>query len=68
MNYHKVWFSDGKRQTAGLILTSDQTKDKTVSDISRLFPNYESSRMVNFHHVEFETWNEAFAFDHGGRK
>ena len=68
MYYIKIWFSNKDRQTAALIITNDQAKDKTISDISKLFPYYESSRMVNFHHLEFETFDEAFAFDHGGRK
>ena len=67
MKFTKVWFSNKDRQTAALILNKDQSEGKTVSDISRLFPMYEASRMVNFHHVDFATWDEAFNFDHGGR-
>jgi hypothetical protein len=67
MTYSKIWFSNKDRQTAALILTQEQFSNKTVSEISRLFPNYESSRMVNFHHMEFGSFEDAFNFKHGGR-
>lgn len=61
--FQKVWFSDGREKTAGLILSADMLRKMSVSDISRLFPTSEGAKMKKLHvSPAFDTWDEAFKF------
>ncbi len=60
--FHKVMFYSPKfGQTAGLVVKSDWLKDKSTSEISRLFPYSEAMKMTRLCVSQgFETWDEAF--------
>jgi hypothetical protein len=60
--FRKIWFeSDKHGQTAGLIVESTWLKDKSTSEVSRLFPYSECLKMERFNvSREYATWDEAF--------
>lgn len=60
--FHKVYFSDGRgNRTAGLVLNEEHVKNKSITELSRLFPYSEANKM-QFIYISpgFETWEEAF--------
>jgi hypothetical protein len=62
--FRKVWFSKGTEKTAGLIVPSEKLAAMSVSDVSRLFPYSEATKMNLFHQSpEFDSWEAAFAYD-----
>jgi len=59
--YRKVWFSGPGGTTAGLVLKSSEVDEKTIPELSRLFPYTEASKMTKVHaSPEYETWDQAF--------
>lgn len=62
--YHKIMFYSPKHgRTAGIIITSDQLKNKSTAELSRMFPVSEFRKMTRLYVSRgFNTWNEAFVF------
>lgn len=62
MNYQKVRFTDGKQSTAGLIVKD--AGNKTISQLSRMFPDYEAPKMKRLQvSPKFETYEQAFSYE-----
>ena len=60
--FYKIAFSTGNNWTAGLVL-GEETLDKSISELSRLFPYFESHKMETFHRSPpFDNWHQAFEF------
>lgn len=68
--YSKVRFtSKYNGNTASLILSKEQQENMTITELSRLFPMSEASKMERLERGEFyETFEEAFAHDIHGEK
>lgn len=61
--YNKIRFSSKRGPTAGLIIETEKLDKMTITEISRLFPLWESGNMTRFERSpNFETWNDAFFF------
>jgi hypothetical protein len=67
--YYKFRFtSKTNGSTAGLILEGKSFKEKSIVELSKLFPMREASKMESLQVSEpFGTWNDAFhhSFDKG---
>jgi hypothetical protein len=51
-------------ETAGLILTDDALKGKTIADLSRYYPVGECNKMDRLQRSPFfQTWEEAFRYE-----
>lgn len=64
--YSRYWFSksDKSGRTAALIAPTDSLRHKSMTDLSRNFPYYESMKMERFRIVNgFESFDAALAFD-----
>ena len=68
--YYKVWFSNGRERTAGLVLDTDRypirgingaTAGTSLETISRLFPMFEAPKMKRFIMTSlYDSFEEAF--------
>jgi hypothetical protein len=59
--FHKVRFNSRNGCTAGLVLTTAQTK-LPIAEISRMFVHSESAKMAKIQISKpYETWEQAFA-------
>ena len=73
MQYQKVRFSnhatstDPEVCTAGIVLKSDQLRDMTVTDISRLYPMSEARKMRGVCQVsrKYDNYTDAFSHQFG---
>ena len=67
--YCKIRFTSKYGQTAGLIVTAEAMKGKTLGELSRYFPVGEYNKMDRFEQSPyFPTWSEAFAFTFDTKK
>jgi hypothetical protein len=59
--FHKVWFANGSKRTAALVIKKDKLEGKTIADISRYYPYFESGKMnVLFVSPGYDTFEIAF--------
>lgn len=65
MKYGKVRFTSKLNgSTAGIVLTDKQQENMTITEISRLFPISESTKMEMLERSDyFDTFEQAFLFD-----
>jgi hypothetical protein len=64
MAFRKVRFSNGASATPGLVFDSDTLATKTVCEISRCFPYWESLKMRRLEtSPPFDTWEGAFYYE-----
>lgn len=65
MAYVKFRFtSKSNGATAGLVLASDKFREKSITDLSRMFPMFESLKMERLEvSPEYGSWEDAFHHD-----
>ena len=66
--YVKFYFynPESKEKTAGLVLPADVLKNRTITELSRLFPRSEATKMIRMLlSPEFNTWEAAFLWEPG---
>ena len=55
---------DRSEYTAGVVIDSNTLADMTITEFSKLFPNYESGKVFYWvRSPRFATWEEAFNYD-----